>query len=54
MQGHEGSALDLTGKWLTPGSPFGQVIAAALNRAMQPEERRMWTQPPPTRCCRPR
>ena len=46
MQGHEGSAVELTGKWLAPGSPFGQVVAAALDRAMQPEEWRMWTQPP--------
>ena len=46
MQGHEGSAVELTGKWLAPGSPFGQVVATALDRGMQPEEWRAWTQPP--------
>jgi len=46
MQGHEGSAVDLTAKWLTPGSPFGQVVAAAMDPGMEPEEWRAWTQPP--------
>ena len=46
MQGHEGSAVDLTGKWLAPGSPFGQVLAAALDVGITPEEWAAWTRPP--------
>ena len=46
MQGHEGSAVELTGKWLAPGSPFGQVLAAALDVAMTPEQWAAWTRPP--------
>ena len=46
MQGHLGVCVDLSAAWLAPGSPFGQVLAAALDRTMSPEEWAASTRPP--------
>ena len=46
MQGSEGVSVDLSATWLAPGSPFGQVLAAALDRGMTPGEWATWSRPP--------
>ena len=46
MRGDTGARVDLSAAWLMPGSPFGQVLAAALDLKMTPEEWARWTRPP--------
>jgi len=46
VRGQTGARVDLSAAWLMPGSPFGQVLAAALDPGMTPEEWARWTRQP--------
>jgi len=41
-----GAQVDLSAAWLAPGAPFGQVVAAAFDRAMSPADWAAWAGPP--------
>jgi hypothetical protein len=46
FQGHEGEAIDPDAHWIRPASPLGQIIAAAFDPCMPPEDWSVWTEPP--------
>jgi len=46
FQGHRDAELDPKASWVRPGSPLGQVIAAAFDRGMPPEDWAAGTRPP--------
>ncbi len=46
FRGSAGRLLERDADWIRPASPFGQLLAAAFDRGMTPEEWRRWSGPP--------
>lgn len=46
LQAHTGATIDPAADWLRPASPLGQLIAAAFDPVMPPEDWAVWTEPP--------
>ncbi len=46
LSGHAGASVDPSAAWLQPAAPFGQVLAAAFDRAMSPTDWAAWSVPP--------
>ena len=46
FRGHAGATLNQCAPWVLSAAPFGQVLAAAVDRGMSPAEWAAWSAPP--------